>query len=146
MSCEFIKKNNYCNIPEDNHIIRYCSPIKMSSQTQFPLSSIFELRKEEKYLSCFWFEFRNSNISDIKIDMKKHLKYLKEGKGANISISILKMKNIIKQNSARLSIYVRHFGNPEDSYSEVRPIPKKDFRNDRLLRILLESVETIYPM
>lgn len=135
-----------CDISENNHLIRYCKPWQVDERTKFPTSLIFELRDKlkdgniEEYLSCNWFEYRESNIDIILEDLKLRMKV--STKGCNALISIYKLKEIAKKYNTEVKI--KYLGKNIDSYSGIYPIPRNNFKNYRLQRDLLKSIEKIF--
>jgi len=135
-----------CDISEDNHLIRYCSPRKIDERTKFPTTLIFELRDKlkdgniEEYLSCNWFEYRNCNINIILEDLKARMKISK--KGCNALINVYKLKEIAERYNTEVKI--KYLGKDIDSYSGIYPIPRNSFKNHRLQRDLLKSIERIF--
>ncbi|MDR3243565.1 MAG: hypothetical protein LBT79_02325 [Elusimicrobiota bacterium] len=142
-----IWKNIMCDIPNNNHIIRYAPPIKINDSKVS--IDIFALRENENYLSCFWFEFRNNNIYEIKKDMLSRNLRLNPN-GLNLSINISKMKDIITIHkntyNTNLNISVKHISNKNDSYSGIKPNSKDNFMDIRLRRELLHSIVDKFPI
>jgi hypothetical protein len=136
-----------CDIPNNNHIIRYAPPIKINDSKVS--IDIFALRENENYLSCFWFEFRNNNIYEIKKDMLSRNLRLNPN-GLNLSINISKMKDIITIHkntyNTNLNISVKHISNKNDSYSGIKPNSKDNFMDIRLRRELLHSIVDKFPI
>ena len=124
-----------CDISENNHLIRYCKPWQVDERTKFPTSLIFELRDKlkdgniEEYLSCNWFEYRECNIDIILEDLKVRMKVSTKGCNALTSDHLGN---------------ARYLGKEIDSYSGIYPIPRNSFKNYRLQRDLLKSIEKIF--
>lgn len=139
---EIIEKTISDNINDVDHIVRYASPTKV--QKGIVSSEIFTLReKDNGYLSCFWYEYRNRDIIQIENDQKgRNLKIKKTG--LNILISILKLKELIKT-ICKPTISVKYLGSDrQDSYSGIYPLDKSLFNEEKLKRELLNSITSTF--
>ena len=86
-------------IPEDDHVLRYCTPSKI--ENGFPLPIAFKLKKnDETYLSVNWVEYYKcenllSNIQKIREEFNKNHSLSKNGKFVLFQVS--KTKESIKE-------------------------------------------------
>ena len=128
------------NISDLDNLIRYASPTKFNLQMMQPSSEFFQLKinKNETYLSCFWLEFRNCDISLIEEDIKNHLKV--NVKGRYFQISIAKLKEIAAPFGRTDILY-----KGPDSYCGIHPKPPRILIDEeRLLRELKKTIVNNY--
>jgi len=113
------------DIPDSDHVLRYCSPRHVEKDTgeisagAFGLRPKKEGREEEKYLSVNWVEYFedmeiNQQVAKIREDVSKNLELKPSGRFAKINVGRAKeeiesaeIKHILKEeNPSHSGIYV----------------------------------------
>lgn len=94
--------SNGQNIPDSNHVLRYCSRLHIHEETGRILPSAFgfrpkkEGRKEEEYLSVNWAEYFGKDmeisrqVARIQEDVGKNLRLRPSGRFARINVGKVK--------------------------------------------------------
>lgn len=99
------------NIPESDHVLRYCSPIHMKGERVKP--GAFDFRSDEKFLSVNWMEYfgksmpRDAQVAKIRTAMGKKLTLKANGRFAKINVG-----NVTKRIKNAQVRHVPEFTNP----------------------------------
>lgn len=78
------------NVPESDHVLRYCSPLHMKGEKVRP--GAFDFRSGEKFLSVNWMEYFGKGMSQyvqvakIRATMSKNLTLKANGRFAKINV------------------------------------------------------------
>lgn len=106
-------------IPEQDHVVRYCSATRLNEENGNPLPGAFQLRKDEEYLSVEWLEYcntadRSAQLKEVRSSLKEALDIRPSAKLAllNVGATISKVKENTPDNRV---IDITH-----------QPVPKRD--------------------
>jgi len=99
------------NIPDSDHVLRYCSPVHMKGERVKP--GAFDFRSGEKFLSVNWMEYfgkgatRDAQVAEIRTAMSKKLTLKANGRFAKINVG-----NITKRIKNAQVMHIPEFTNP----------------------------------
>ncbi len=117
--------NHGDDIPDENHVVRYCSPQHVTDGTI--LQTAFELRKSEECCSTNWLEFCNGNsnldrcLNLVCGDMARETR--KNGRFAKIAVGSAK-RNIAEKYNQDISIKYSPT-NESKSHADICPYRQK---------------------
>lgn len=60
-------------VPDDHHVSRYCSPVRVAENEDRPLPTAFQLRNGEEYVSVDWLEFHDIPDRAAQLDRVQQL-------------------------------------------------------------------------
>ena len=114
------------DIGENHHVLRYCKPSSIG-EDGLPLSTAFELRDREDYLSVNWLEFFETQylsqaVNSVREAFKKK-NFNVKSKGGFISLRVDQIIEVIQHNS-HLPARIIHLPSKNDpSHSGIYGIP-----------------------
>lgn len=115
---QLIKNLLIKNIPDSDHVLRYCKPSSVNDGKIHP--SAFRLRTSEKYLSVNWVEYHgrgmtiDMQIEKVRADVETSLIIKPGGRFARINVGAAK-KNIA-------GLTVKHLPEPQNhSHAGIYP-------------------------
>ena len=132
-------------IPDANHVVRYCPPSFLNEERTAPTGLAFRIKTGQSYLSVSWLEHTNgTDMTSQVVAVRKALalEFARDAKLAVLNVGA--MRDYVTQNSSDARcLRVAH--EPEENNPHHAGIHNLEASDDIIADLIAEVVRECYP-